>query len=100
MTKNTRTLRIEQLHAAIANRILFLDGAMGSLIQTHNLQEEDYRGDAFKDHNRDLKGNNDLLSLTQPDLIRAIHTTYLESGADIVETNTFNATAVSQSDIS
>ena len=98
MSKNTSQRRIEQLHSAIANRILFLDGAMGSLIQTHNLQEEDYRGDAFKAHNRDLKGNNDLLSLTQPDLIRAIHTTYLESGADLVETNTFNATAVSQSD--
>ena len=77
---------------------MILDGAMGSLIQTHNLVEADYRQDVFPDHPQDLKGNHDLLSLTRPDIIRGIHESYLNAGADIIETNTFNANAVSQAD--
>ena len=77
---------------------MILDGAMGSLIQTHNLVEADYRQDVFPDHPQDLKGNHDLLSLTRPDIIRGIHESYLEAGADIIETNTFNANAISQAD--
>jgi 5-methyltetrahydrofolate--homocysteine methyltransferase len=79
-------------------RILFLDGAMGTMIQRHKLQEADYRGERFADWPSDLKGNNDLLSLTQPEIIRAIHTQYLDAGADIIETNTFNATRVAMAD--
>ena len=71
---------------------------MGTLIQAHNLQEADFRGERFADHNKDLKGNNDLLTLTRPDIIRKIHVDYLLAGADIIETNTFNSTASSQSD--
>ncbi|NOZ74354.1 MAG: dihydropteroate synthase, partial [FCB group bacterium] len=82
----------------IQSRILVLDGAMGTLIQSHQLEEADYRGDRFSDHPIDLQGNNDLLSLTQPDIIRSIHRRYLDAGADIIETNTFNANAVSQGD--
>lgn len=79
-------------------RILVLDGAMGTMIQRHKLSEEDYRGERFKDFHKDLKGNNDLLSLTQPDIIRKIHEDYLEAGSDIIETNTFTASSVSQAD--
>ena len=79
-------------------RILFLDGAMGTMIQRHKLGEADYRGERFADWPSDLKGNNDLLSLTQPHIIRDIHTRYLEAGADIIETNTFNATRVAMAD--
>ncbi len=79
-------------------RILILDGAMGTMIQSYKLQEEDYRGERFADHPSDLKGNNDLLSLTQPKIIYDIHTAYLEAGADILETNTFNATAIAMTD--
>jgi 5-methyltetrahydrofolate--homocysteine methyltransferase len=79
-------------------RILILDGAMGTMIQQHGLTEEDYRGARFKDWHRDLKGNNDLLVLTQPDIIREIHEAYLEAGADIIETNTFNAQSISMAD--
>ena len=79
-------------------RVLVLDGAMGSLIQTYRLTEADFRGEPFKDSKIDLKGNNDLLSITRPDIIKTIHTQYLEAGADILETNTFNANAVSQAD--
>ena len=75
----------------LKQRILILDGAMGTMIQTYELEEADYRGDRFKDWSSDLKGNNDLLSITQPQIIKAIHTAYLEAGADIIETNTFNA---------
>ena len=81
-----------------AQRILVLDGAMGTLIQTKKLVESDYRGQRFANHARDLRGNNDLLALTSPDLIRELHEAYLEAGADIIETNTFNSTTVSQSD--
>ena len=79
-------------------RILFLDGAMGTMIQRHKLEEADYRGERFADWPSDLKGNNDLLSLTQPQIISDIHTRYLEAGADIIETNTFNSTRVAMAD--
>ncbi|MGB5305272.1 MAG: methionine synthase [Gammaproteobacteria bacterium] len=82
----------------LKRRILFLDGAMGTMIQRHNLEEADYRGERFADWPSDLKGNNDLLSLTRPQIIRDIHTQYLEAGADIIETNTFNATRVAMAD--
>ncbi len=90
--------RLTRLQAQLQSRILILDGAMGTIIQTYELEEEDYRGARFAGHPSDLKGNNDLLSLTQPDIIRAIHKAYLEAGADIIETNTFNSTAVSMAD--
>ncbi len=90
--------RIPLLRQALAQRILFLDGAMGTMIQTYKLGEADYRGDRFADWGRDLKGNNDLLSLTRPEIIRAIHAAYLEAGADILETNTFNANRISMAD--
>ena len=93
-----RDERIAALHKAAAERILILDGAMGTMIQRHKLGEADYRGERFKDWPRDLKGNNDLLVLTQPDIIRGIHEAYLEAGADIVESNTFNAQTVSMAD--
>lgn len=80
------------------NRILVLDGAMGTMIQSYRLGENDYRGTLLKNHNVNLKGNNDLLSLTQPQIIKEIHSKYLEAGADIISTNTFNATQISQSD--
>ncbi|MGH8442801.1 MAG: methionine synthase, partial [Nevskiaceae bacterium] len=86
------------LDSLIRQRILVLDGAMGTMIQSHKLDEADYRGERFKDHPRDLKGNNDLLVLTQPAIVRDIHRQYLEAGADIVETNSFNATRISQAD--
>ncbi|MEI7429479.1 MAG: methionine synthase [Betaproteobacteria bacterium] len=90
--------RSAELTALLQQRILILDGAMGTMIQRHKLQEADYRGTRFADHAHDLKGNNDLLLLTRPDVIRGIHAEYLAAGADILETNTFNATAVSQAD--
>ncbi|HEY5598909.1 MAG TPA: homocysteine S-methyltransferase family protein [Kiloniellales bacterium] len=93
-----RSKRQAALHDAAARRILVLDGAMGTMIQAHGLDEADYRGRRFAGHGTDLKGNNDLLSLTQPQVIGAIHRHYLEAGADIIETNTFNATAISQAD--
>ncbi|MEE8404850.1 MAG: homocysteine S-methyltransferase family protein, partial [candidate division Zixibacteria bacterium] len=90
--------RINKLKQALSERILVLDGAMGTMIQSCNLSEADFRGERFADHAQDLKGNNDLLSLTQPKIIENIHIAYLEAGADIIETNTFNGTVVSQSD--
>ncbi len=90
--------RTAELTALLQQRILILDGAMGTMIQRHKLQEADYRGMRFAGHAHDLKGNNDLLSLTKPEVIRGIHTEYLAAGADILETNTFNSTAVSQAD--
>ncbi|MBT3347257.1 MAG: methionine synthase [Thiotrichales bacterium] len=90
--------RTEELQALMAKKILILDGATGTMIQRHKLEEEDYRGERFADWASDLKGNNDLLALTQPAIIRGIHDSYLEVGADIIETNTFNATRVSMSD--
>lgn len=83
---------------ALKSRILVLDGAMGTMIQRHRLSEEDYRGERFHDWGQDVKGNNDLLTLTQPDIIKDIHRQYFAAGADMVETNTFNSTRVSQAD--
>ena len=80
------------------DRILVLDGAMGTMVQSYNLDEEDFRVDRFKDITSDLKGNNDLLCLTRPDIVGEIHKAYFNAGADIVETNTFNANAISQKD--
>jgi 5-methyltetrahydrofolate--homocysteine methyltransferase len=88
----------EQLKALLAQRILLLDGAMGTMIQGHHLTEQDYRGERFADFAHDVKGNNDLLVLTQPHIIQGIHQTYLDAGSDIIETNTFNSTRVSMSD--
>lgn len=82
----------------LKERILIIDGAMGTMIQRHKLEEKDYRGERFKDWPSDLKGNNDLLCLTQPSIIEGIHREYLEAGADIIETNTFNAQRVSMAD--
>ena len=86
------------LEQALQSRILVLDGAMGTMIQAEGLQEADYRGERFAGHAYDLKGNNDLLSLTRPDIIAGIHRRYLDAGADIIETNTFNSTAIAQDD--
>lgn len=82
----------------LKKRILILDGAMGSLIQGYKLEEEDFVGDRFKGHSKPLKGNNDLLSITRPDVIKEIHALYLEAGADIIETNTFSGTTIAQED--
>ncbi|HEX9672495.1 MAG TPA: methionine synthase [Burkholderiales bacterium] len=90
--------RIAQLEALLRDRILILDGALGTMIQGYRLSEADYRGERFADHPQDLKGNNDLLVLTQPGVIRTIHSEYLAAGADVIETNTFNSTAVAQAD--
>ena len=86
------------LEELASRKILVLDGAMGTMIQNHKLEEQDYRSERFKDHTHQLKGNNDLLSITQPDLIEGIHDAYFAAGADIVETNTFNSTSISQAD--
>lgn len=102
--------RTQKLLDALSRRILVIDGAMGTMLQSYKLDEAGYRGDRFGDgrdthgahshqgHACDLKGNNDLLTLTQPEIIQAVHTAYLDAGADLIETNTFNATSVSQSD--
>ncbi|WP_413438081.1 methionine synthase [Sulfuriferula sp. GW1] len=92
------TTRTDLLLAALKKRILILDGAMGTMIQSYKLEEADYRGTRFADFAHDPKGNNDLLVLTQPHIIRAIHAAYLEAGADILETNSFNATSISMAD--
>jgi len=89
---------VKEIEKQLKNRILVLDGAMGTMIQRYKLNESDFRSDRFKDHHIDLKGNNDLLSLTQPDIIKEIHDQYLEAGADLLETNTFNANGLSQKD--
>jgi len=89
---------IEKFKDILRKRVLVLDGAMGTMIQRYKFTEEDFRGEKFKDHQCDLKGNNDLLVLTQPEAIKEIHKKYLEAGADIIETNTFNCTSISQSD--
>ncbi|MCB0698778.1 MAG: homocysteine S-methyltransferase family protein [Chitinophagales bacterium] len=88
----------QQLRKLFSEKILMIDGAMGTMIQRHKLTEEGYRGERFKDWPSDLKGNNDLLVLTQPEIIKGIHKEYLDSGSDIIETNTFNATAISLAD--
>ena len=84
--------------SAAKDRILVLDGAMGTMIQRHSLQESDFRGERFLDHSHPLKGNNDLLALTRPDVLRDIHDAYFEAGADIAETNTFSSTTIAQAD--
>src|SRR5258705_489940 len=93
-----RKHRLTQLHAALAQRILVLDGAMGTMIQSYALDEQDFRGERLRAHPKDLRGNNDLLTLTRPDIITEIHRAYLDAGADLLETNTFNAQVISQSD--
>ena len=97
---STQPDRTTELVNLLQRRLLILDGAMGTMIQRHELTEADYRGERFRDHPRDLKGNNDLLLLTQPEVIRGIHADYLAAGADILETCTFNATSLSQADYS
>lgn len=87
---------VNELEQALAERILILDGAMGTMLQGYKFQEVDFRGDRFREHSRDLKGNNDLLVLTQPEAVLAVHREYLAAGADIIETNTFNGTRVAQ----
>lgn len=88
----------KDIRKELETRVLVLDGAMGTMIQQHRLSEEDFRGSIFQDFQYDLKGNNDLLSITKPEIIRAIHAEFLEAGADIIETNTFNSTSISQAD--
>ena len=90
--------RTEELRALLARRLLILDGAMGTMVQRHGLVEADYRGERFAGHGKDLKGNNDLLCITRPDVIGGIHAEYLAAGADIIETNSFNGTRVSQAE--
>ncbi len=89
---------MKDIKAILKERILILDGAMGTMIQRHHLTEEDFRKGWFEDHDQPLKGNNDLLSLTRPDIIRGIHAAYFEAGADIAETNTFSGTSIAQGD--
>src|SRR3982750_1798582 len=89
---------MNSIEKALQQRILIIDGAMGTMIQRHKLTEEAYRGERFKDWHTDVKGNNDLLSITQPGIIIGIHKEYLEAGADIIETNTFSSTVIAQAD--
>ena len=89
---------MEKIKDILKKRIMILDGAMGTMVQSYNLTENDFRGEKFKYHSNDLKGNNEVLSLTRPDVISAIHSSYLEAGADIIETNTFSANSISQED--
>lgn len=91
-------MKTEEFRKILSEQILVLDGAMGTMIQRHKLTEEQYRGERFKNHPYDLKGNNDILCITQPEIIKGIHRAYFEAGADIVETNTFNGTPISQAD--
>ncbi|HCC10010.1 MAG TPA: methionine synthase, partial [Atlantibacter hermannii] len=92
------SLIVEKLQQQLSKRILILDGGMGTMIQSYRLEEADYRGERFADWPSDLKGNNDLLVLTKPEIIAAIHYAYFEAGADIIETNTFNATTIAMAD--
>jgi 5-methyltetrahydrofolate--homocysteine methyltransferase len=89
---------VKKIEDILRERILILDGAMGTMIQRHTLEEEDFRGEQFKNHSHPLKGNNDLLSLTRPDIIKDIHAQYFAAGADIAETNTFSGTTIAQAD--
>lgn len=90
--------KVEQLRAQLNVRILVLDGGMGTMIQSYRLNEADFRGERFADWPCDLKGNNDLLVLSKPEVIAAIHNAYFEAGADIIETNTFNSTTIAMAD--
>ncbi len=94
----TKSPILVELEGVLKNRLMFLDGAMGTMVQLHKLTEADYRGERFKNHPKDLKGNNDLLVITKPEVIYDIHMKYLEAGADIIETNTFNGTSIAQVD--
>jgi 5-methyltetrahydrofolate--homocysteine methyltransferase len=96
--KTTPYTRAQALPGILAQRIMILDGAMGTMIQRFKLDEAQYRGERFKDFHKDVKGNNELLSLTRPDVIRDIHEAYLAAGADLIETNTFGATTIAQAD--
>ena len=96
--KNAGATTYQRLSSLLKERILVLDGAMGTMIQRHTLEEADFRGERFKDHESELKGNNDLLALTQPKIIREIHEAFLEAGADLIETNTFSGTSIAQAD--
>ena len=98
MTKNKKMKNSQQLYKALSERILILDGAMGTMLQRYKFEEEDYRGERFKDWESPVKGNNDLLSLTQPQAIEEVHRKYLEAGADIIETNTFSGTTIAMAD--
>jgi 5-methyltetrahydrofolate--homocysteine methyltransferase len=98
MKPETAYTRGASLPALLAQRIVVIDGAMGTMIQRHKLNEADFRGERFKDHPKDLKGNNELLQFTRPDVLREIHDQYLAAGADIIETNTFGATSIAQED--
>ena len=89
------TAAVSGLLEALKRRIVIIDGAMGTMIQAHKLEEADYRGEAFARHERDLRLCNDVLNITQPEIIETIHRQYLEAGADIIETNTFNSNAIS-----
>src|SRR4051794_3247639 len=93
-----RPEREKILRNLLQERIVIIDGAMGTMIQQYKLSEEQFRGERFKDWGHDLKGNNDLLSLTQPQIIQEVHRQYLEAGADLIETNTFNSTSISLAD--
>ena len=95
---NDRPARIRELRELTAHRILVLDGGMGTMVQSYGLDESGYRGDRFADHAVPLQGNNDLLALSQPDILAAIHRAYLDAGADILETNTFSSTTIAQAD--
>src|SRR5580698_9381676 len=92
------TSSLHPLEALLQKRIVIIDGAMGTTLQQFKLSEADFRGERFKDHPKDLKGNGDLLVLTRPDVIASVHRRFLEAGADIIETDTFNAQAISQAD--
>jgi 5-methyltetrahydrofolate--homocysteine methyltransferase len=94
----TRETRLALLPALLRERILVLDGTMGTMLQRHRFTEEDFRGARFADHPKDLRGNNDLLCLTRPDAVRAMHAAYLQAGADLVSTNSFTATRIAQAD--
>jgi len=98
MTETYTTDKTSLLEELLQQRILLLDGAMGTMIQTYGLGEQDFRGGRFADHPCDLKGNNDLLNITRPDIITAIHQSFIEAGSDIIETNTFNSTAIAMAD--
>ena len=91
-------VRRDLLEKCLEDRILILDGAMGTMLQKYNLTEEDYRGKLFENHKTELKGNNELLSITKPDVIKEIHEKFLQAGADIIEANTFSANSISQKD--
>ena len=98
MDPAVRAERTRKLKEQLDNRIVVIDGAMGTMIQGHELDEAGFRGDRFADHPCPVKGNNDLLILTQPDLIRDMHTAYLNAGVDVLETNTFSSTQIAQAD--